>query len=338
MRNRCTSAALYALAMILVASGPALGAQARESTPHKREAAASRTATPEPAADDEEALSRALERSLVVSGGVLLPKGRFEVTPALRYDYTRRSGLGIVPPSSVATRDVTRETLVGSLGAKVGLPWQSQLEVTVPYGRQSIDSVVGATPVSASETGIGDVQFGVSKQLLGENANRPSLIGNVTWNESSGKTSQVQPAQQLPAGVVPAPALGAGYDALNTTLTAVKRMDPLVFTGSVSHAFNQSTTVAGSRVEPGDTNSAAVRAILAASPDVSLRGGFSLARTGDTKVGGFTVPGSKQTAAMLELGTSIALSKRTLLDLTVGAGLTQDSPDLVVGVALPIRF
>jgi hypothetical protein len=288
--------------------------------------------------EDDDALARALERSLVLSGGVLLPKGTFEVTPALRYDYTRRSGLAIVPPASIAMRDVRRENYVASLGLRAGLPWRSQLELTVPYGRQEIESVTGATPTGAAASGIGDVQVGVSKELFGETRRRPSLIGNVAWRKASERSNLAQPTQSAAAALAPVPALGAGYDALTTTLTAVKRMDPLVFTASLGRAFNQSADAGGLRIDPADTNSAAFRAILAASPDVSLRGGFSLARTGNVKVNGVPLASSRQNAALLEVGGSLVLSRRTLLDVTLAAGVTQDAPDFVLGVSLPIRF
>ncbi|HYC48211.1 MAG TPA: transporter [Burkholderiales bacterium] len=294
-------------------------------------------AEPADTEDEEEALARALERSLVLSGGVLLPAGRREITPAVRYDYNRRSGLAVVG-GAIAPRDVRRDNAAASLGFKLGLPWSSQLELTVPYGYQQIESVTAGVPSSARDSGLGDVQAGVSKQLLTESGRRPGLLANVTWQKATGRSGLAflgSPAAPLAA---PATSLGLGYDAFSTTLTAVKRSDPLVFLGSLSHSFNRSDSVNGFNVDPSDTNSAAVRAIFAASPSVSLRGGFTLARTGNTKLNGVTIQGSRQNAALLELGGSVTFSRKTLLDVTVAAGLTQDSPDYLLGVALPIRF
>src|SRR5688572_13986358 len=63
-------------------------------------------APPAEEAVDEELLARALERSLVITGGVLLPPGQFEIEPGFQFDYTGRSTIGLV----------RRETVVASLG------------------------------------------------------------------------------------------------------------------------------------------------------------------------------------------------------------------------------
>lgn len=286
---------------------------------------------------DEELLARALERSLVLSGGILLPRGQFEIEPALQYDYTRRSGLGIVG-SSIATRDIRRENYVASLGFRAGLPWGAQFELKVPYGYQKIESITAGVSAADDDTGIGDVRIGVSKQLLEGGSGGLGLIGNITWQESTGDSNLAVLTSPATGLLAPSTSLGVGYDSLQTTLTAVKRMDPLVFLGSLSHSFNRSTTAGGANIDPSDTNSGSFRAILAASPDVSLRGGLSLARTGNTKFNGVAIPGSRQFIGLVELGGSVVLTRRVLLDVAVGAGLTQDSPDLVLGVSLPIRF
>ena len=286
---------------------------------------------------DEELLARALERSLVLSGGILLPRGQFEIEPGLQYDYTRRSGLGIVG-SAVATRDIRRDNYVASLGFRAGLPWDAQLELKVPYGYQKIESITAGVSAIDDDTGIGDVRVGVSKQLLQGGSGGLGLIGNITWQESTGDANLAVLSSSASGLLTPSTSLGVGFDSLQTTLTAVKRMDPLVFLGSLSHSFNRSTTAGGASIDPSDTNSGSFRAILAASPDVSLRGGLSLARTGNTKLNGATIPGSRQFVGLVELGGSVVLTRRVLLDVAVGAGLTQDSPDLVLGVSLPIRF
>jgi hypothetical protein len=45
---------------------------------------------------------------------------------------------------------------------------------------------------------------------------------------------------------------GAGFDVVQTTLTAVKRNDPLVFLGSYTHSFNLATQRNGVAIAPGD--------------------------------------------------------------------------------------
>lgn len=277
---------------------------------------------------DEELLARALERSLVITGGVLLPRGQFEVEPGLQFDYTGRSVIGLV----------RRETIVASLGLRVGLPWTSQLELAVPYVRQKVETLIGGVSSTADDSGIGDVQIGLSKELVSTGRSGTSLIGNITYQNASGDSNLAfigNPALSLLA----LPSLGAGFDAVQATLTAVKRMDPLVFLGSLTHSFNRSTTAAsGAEIDPSDSTGASFRAILATSPSASLRLGFSLARSGDLKVNGAPLPGSKQTLGLLEMGGSVVITRRVLLDVAFAAGLTETAPDFILGVSLPIRF
>jgi hypothetical protein len=70
---------------------------------------------PKPAAsekagrEDEEA--RALERTLVRTGGLVLPKGTFEFEPRLQFSYRGSEGLGIVSAGGVgqvADQDISR--------------------------------------------------------------------------------------------------------------------------------------------------------------------------------------------------------------------------------------
>jgi hypothetical protein len=50
------------------------------------------------------------------------------------------------------------------------------------------------------------------------------------------------------------------------------------------------------------------------------------------------VEGSAFNEADLRFGFAWALTKNTLLNFSVAAGLTEDTPDLTVTLALPIKF
>jgi hypothetical protein len=277
---------------------------------------------------DEELLARALERSLVITGGVLLPPGQFEIEPGFQFDYTGRSTIGLV----------RRETVVASLGLRVGLPWTSQLELAVPYGRQKVETLIGGVSSSVDDSGMGDVQIGLSKELMSAGRGGTSLIGNITYQNASGDSNLALLGNPALGTLLSSTSLGAGFDSVQATLTAVKRMDPLVFLGSFTHSFNRSTTAGGADIDPSDSNSVNFRAILATSPSASLRLGFSLARSGDLKVNGAPLAGSKQTLGLLELGGSVVITRRVLLDVAFAAGLTESAPDFILGVSLPIRF
>ena len=288
---------------------------------------------------DEELLSRALERSLVRAGGVLLRAREMEIEPGLLYEHARRSGLAIVGPV-VAQQDIRTETFFALLGFRAGLPWTSQLEIAVPYGRQRIETVTAGAAAAQTATDVGDWSIGLSKLLLEEReGGRPGLIANLTYQYSdvdrSNLVALAPGSAALPAST---PSLGQGYDSIHLRLTAVKRFDPLVFVGLLGYSFNDDAEFAGQKFDPGNSANANVRAILAASPEVSVRAGFGLSWTPNVKLNGTTIEGSNATVAILELGTSVSLSRSTLLDISVGIGATDASPDFILNVALPIRF
>jgi hypothetical protein len=166
----------------------------------------------------------------------------------------------------------------------------------------------------------------------------PTVIGNVAWQAATGRSNLGDIIRTAAASATRAPFPGSGFDSLQTTLTFVKRKDPLVFLGTLSHSFNFSTRRDGVVITPGDANGFSLQSILAVTPDVSLSSAFVVSVAGDTAVGGRKIGGSGQTVSLLQLGGSFTLSDSVLLVITAGAGLTQATPDFLFGVALPIRF
>jgi len=316
-----------------------LGTSAAAPPPPKQSAAstiAPRARTETEEAADEALLERALERSLVLSGGALLPRGQREIEPSLNYDYSQRSGIAALG-SGVVSRNFRRENITAALGLRAGLPWSSQIDVAIPFTHQRAESVIEGVARNSSDSGLGDVQAALTHQFVNNPGARLAVLGSLGWVHSRDTAGLRPLAAGLPDFAAPA-AVGSGHDAWVARVTASKRLDPLVFVASASHAWNRADTVDGVRVKSGDTDGLSIRAILAASPDVSLRTGFSLTRGGKARVGGLPLEGTRTTASILELGTSVILNRSMLLDVFLGIGLTAESPDFLLGVSLPIRF
>jgi hypothetical protein len=282
----------------------------------------------ESAEKDESA--RALERALVREGGLVLPAGTFEVDPRLQYTYRGSDALGIVNiggVAQVAEQDLKRNEVEASLGIRVGLPWSSQVELRLPYVWLHQNRAIGSTQSESERvSGGGDVELGFDKQLLTERGARPSVLASLNWKTASGRHEfgRLSP--------------GSGFHQLQAAATAVKRQDPLVFFGSLSYTAALERTRGGSDVDPGDAIGIKAGALLAASPETSLRAGFELSRFGRTEIGGRDAAGSDATVAMLDLGFASLISRRVLLDLQLAVGLTPDSPDFQLRLSLPIRF
>lgn len=296
--------------------------------PAPPQAAPAKPPAQESAEKDES--SRALERALVREGGLVLPTGTFEVEPRLQYTYRGSDALGIVSiggVAQVAEQDLKRNEVEASVGIRVGLPWSSQVELRLPYAWLHQNRAIGGTQSESERTsGAGDVELGFDKQLRTERGSRPSLLASLNWKTATGRDEL---ARLSP---------GSGFHQLQAALTAVKRQDPLVFFGSLSYTVALERTRDGNKVDPGDALGLKAGALLAASPETSLRAGFELSRFGRTKISDIDAPGSDATVAMLELGFASLISRRTLFDLQLGIGLTPDAPDFRLRVSLPIRF
>lgn len=272
---------------------------------------------------DAEAAERALERSLVQAGGLLLRPGRLELEPSLRY--ARQEVITVAATGGLIRRDIDEVT--ADLVLRVGLPLDSQLELGLPYHWRRVEEVreVGFSAVddaSASGAGAGDLRLGVAKTLLREAGRRPDLIARVTWDTRTG------------TGRDDGVRISSDFHELRASFTAIKRQDPLVFLGGL--AFQQ--VLERDDVQPGAAVTPSIGAFVALSPQTSMRFVVSNTFREETEVSGDDVPGSDQTAATLTVGGSSVLGRDALVNLSVGIGLTDDADDASLRLSFPIRF
>lgn len=269
-----------------------------------------------------EETSRALERTLVREGGLVLPPASIEIEPGYTYTYRGSDGLQVVSVNGqqvIAQQDVKRDTSDLSLNLRVGLPWTSQLDFRLPY---TIDWQETATAASErhkrKRSGLGDIELGWTKQLIGERGWLPDLLTAVNWKSKTGETE-----------------IGSGFHGIEAGVTAVKRRDPLAFFGTISHNWSLSGKQAENDVDLGNTIGLRFGTILATSPDTSLRFVLEMNRSGRAEINGRKIPGSDSVVGLFEFGLASIVLPRTLLDVTAGIGLTSDSPDFRLGVSLP---
>jgi hypothetical protein len=209
---------------------------------------------------------------------------------------------------------------------RAGLPWRSQLELSLPYVFEHRRNGT----VSTDSSGFGDWSLGISHQLLNERSSVPGLIGAINYKPASGRNTVFESATPV--------ALGSGFDAVQGALTAVKRVDPLVFFGNYSFTHNFSSNKNGIKVAPGDAHGLRFGTILATSPGTSLRAAFNLILFDKTKFDGVAREDSDDPYGLLQFGGSAVLTESTALDVLVEAGVTHNAPEYRITVALPIRF
>ena len=266
-----------------------------------------------------EAAERALERTLVATGNLVVPSGFAEIEPL--FAYTRREN------STQVIFGANRNELMPALDARIGLPWESQIEVLAPWNfdEQQLTDVAVAPPQLLSDrwgNSFGDLTIGGAKTLIHESGWIPSVLGRVSWEIPTGP---------LTANRVP---LTSGNNRVGFALTALRRQDPLVFnaTAGYTKAFE------ANGINPGNQFNFVTGAFLATSPETTLRTVLSQNFVQDVTVHGVTIPGSNTVQPILTFGASSILGRGILVDLQVGLGLTNAAPKYQVILSSTYRF
>ena len=286
-----------------------------------------------PAADSADPELTALNRVLVEKGGLLLRPWSVELQPEVSYSYKGSNGLLIVDDNGRRTavaHDVDLNRFEAALVGRLGLPWQSQAELKVPYVYAQEDSSSGVQSDSRSQSGLGDVELALTHQFVRESGWLPDLLVEGRWKTSTGKDAFDSGGDTLP--------LGTGFNGLGARVTAVKTVEPLVLLGTAGYTVNLEANREGFKIDPGDQWLGSVGAVLAAGPGVSLRGGFSVGFSDEATVDGDRVAGSDRVDGRLNFGVGATLTDKVLLDLGFGVGVTDDAPDFTTRAGLAYRF
>lgn len=300
---------------------------------------------------EERQASQALDQALIVRGGLLLPSGTIEIDNSTSYfnstsDRININGFAILPVlvvGDIASQRIRKNLLLPTFTTRLGLPGRFQFESYIPYGYENF-STVDANNVQTSQStfGLGDIAFGVSRQLVYEHTKWPDLLANVRFKTTTGVDSFNLTSSQT--------ALGTGFYAVQGNLTAAKSNDPVVFFGNLSYTANlngthsvQTTDANGEPVtvpghfQPGDAIGFQLGSILALNPETSMTIGWDQRFTRSTSLNNVQIPASNLIEGSLRLGVSYLYAQGRMIDLSFGVGLTPDTPNLQFSVGVPFR-
>ena len=279
---------------------------------------------------DEQAAQRALERTLVQGGALLLPTWQMEFGPSLTYSLNQFDFPALIADGGevlLGSSEVERTVFTTNLDVRIGLPFDSQFELGLPYrwaDEETRTRILG-TPfgqtVNRSGDGVGSLRVGLAKTFVRERGWRPDVVGRVTWDTGAGDRTDNDIF------------LGGGFESVSASLTFIKRSDPMVFLGSVSYQ----TFEEDDDVEPGDQFAFSVGTALGVSPSSSLFASISNQFLTETEFGNQQIDGSDITAVSLNLGASTIVARGILLNLTTGIGVSDDAPDYSIGLSASVR-
>jgi hypothetical protein len=142
---------------------------------------------------------------------------------------------------------------------------------------------------------------------------------------------------------------GSGYYSLGGGASLSKVLDPVVVFGSVSATYNLPAEdlqqARGARVlqevEPGFGISGSAGFAYSLSYDISLSISAQLSYSDETILtftNGEQVMAQDQMTGFLSMSLGTRISDTTIVNTSLGIGLTEDAPDFSLGVSLPINF
>ena len=307
--------------------------------------------------------------------GVLTAKGRYVLEPSVQYGYSSSNrislvGYTIIPALLIGVidvKEVKRNTTTAALSARLGVTNRLELEMRVPYVYRSDMTVSGqvGTATSANDQNsangiaLGDIELGARYQLNNGEGGHPFYIGSLRLKSRTGTdpfsvvslctiSCRMDPAVQT--GTPLDLPTGSGFFSAQVGLTALYPSDPAVFFGSVTylHSFSRDNVTRKilngqdellGTISPGDVFGFNFGMGLALNETASVSLGYDHSSVGITQQNGQDIPGSVRTQlGTLLLGYSYRFNPKTSLNVSVGAGLTRDTPDMSLTVRLPMTY
>lgn len=303
--------------------------------------------------------------------GVLTPAGQFSFETGIQYSYSSSNrvslvGYTIIPAITIGlidVREVRRNSTVANFTGRWGVTNRMELEAKVPLVYRSDDQLTRPLNLGAGRDelfnstgqGIGDVEATARYQFNDTSVDKPVYIGSLRFKSRTGKdpfevlTDTTQAPELITNRIETDLPTGSGFYTIQPGLTVLYPTDPAVFFGGLNYQFNLSRSgvtanttqgqIAVGDVDPGDVFGFNFGMGLALNEKSSFSLGYDGASVGKTKINGVdAINASRIQLGTLLLGYSQRLTPSTSLGLTVGVGVTRDTPDVTLGLRLPISF
>lgn len=279
----------------------------------------------------------AAERSYSLS-----KKGSYSLVYDLNYTYYRDSRLDLAldDGSSVLTRlrieEDAQHTVSNTFSMQYGLLNNLTLTATLPFIAKS-DLLKDTTTV-----GLGDIAFGARWEPFPLERGKLPLILNGSLSTKTGDSPyEINPNRDL--------STGKGYYSIGGGASTRKFIDPIVLfgSGSLSYGFKESdlNQHRGSRIlddySPGISGGLALGFAYSLNYDVSLTMSYQQSfATGSefTFTSGEASSPADQTSSSLGISLGVRISPKTIVNTSLGFGLTEDAPDVSLGVSFPLDF
>ncbi|WP_227612250.1 hypothetical protein [Acinetobacter sp. S40] len=268
----------------------------------------------------------------------LIKRGEISTYYDIDYTYYRDSQLNLaIQDGSVAQLRVDEDathTLTNTFTLQYGLRDNLTLSTSLPFVAKS-DNLKDTTTA-----GLGDISFGARWEPFPLKAGRLPLIlfGNIS-TKTGDSPYEVNPTKDL--------STGKGYYSAGIGASTRKYIDPVVLFASVSANYGFKETglnqVRGTRIidefDPGISGGFAFGFAYSFNYDVSLTMSYQQSFNTESEFTyntGETYKPADQTSATFSIALGVRVSPDTIVNGTLGIGLTEDAPDVSLGLSFPL--
>ncbi|OTG62925.1 putative pilus system protein FilC [Acinetobacter silvestris] len=273
----------------------------------------------------------------------LIKKGEISTFYDLDYSYYRDSQINAAMDQGslyqLRVDEDASHTITNTFSGQYGLSDNLTLSASIPLIAKS-DNLKDTTTA-----GLGDIGFGARWEPFPLKAGRLPLILFGSLSTKTGDSPyEINPEKEL--------STGKGYYSVGVGASTRKYIDPVVLFASFSASYGLKETglnqVRGGgdttrRVldtfEPGITGGFSFGYAYSFNYDVSMTMSYQQSfnsNTSFTYTNGESYKAAGQTSAMFSIALGVRVSPETIVNGTLGIGLTEDSPDVSLGLSFPL--
>lgn len=269
----------------------------------------------------------------------LLKTGKMSASYSLSYSFFRddRVDVGLTADGAIARFAIENDaqhswdtSISVDYGIWDNLTFNARLPMVFKYD----------TEKSASMAALGDLSLGLRWQPVPVKVGLMNSTLFASLSTATGNSPyEIDTTRELSSG--------KGYYSIGTGLSVSKVLDPVVIYGSTSLGLNTNATglnqYRGGRVlesvEPGQSLSFSMGMAYSLSYDISMNYSFQQSYAGPTRFNfadGESATSKSSSSATFGMGVGVRVSPKTIVNIGMGIGLTEDTPDVSLDFSLPL--
>lgn len=292
---------------------------------------------------------------------VLTPPGALTLEPSLQYVHASNNrvalvGFTVIPAITIGlidVRRVTRDAFYAALTTRYGLTNRLEVEAKLPYVYSSTSTLtrplatpsVTDTQFDAQGNGIGDVELAARYQLNSFRGDNMVYIGSARLRLPTGRGPfdvDYDPVTNLQTQLP----TGSGFYGLQGGLSFLYPSDPVVFFSGINYQHNFERNVGNGfgKIRPGSVIDMNFGMGLALNEKASFSFGYQhsvvhgITQLGPAAPGKTLSPTSATQLGTARFGLTYAVTPKTAVNLSLGIGVTRETPDLELTLRIPFRL